>query len=728
MPIRIDQMLKEEETRAAGYLWTTENDPTWMRYQADLEQGTMRGFHVSKTNGAIPNVTPFLYTFPVQGQAANYHYVVALAAFADIGKERLIREGQELEETSMASQVSDWQDFMSAFGGGGQKVDESLSGDRFITYPKDLVVSSQIIRYGRRGDLSLPRTPAFRIGARMSGFDAYDIATSRGLPRKLQVGPIGDPDLEQAREALASVERPSSHAVSWYGTRDPEVAKLRMQAAKAMPILAGLLAERTSLARTVDEMAPIQPALIETTGLAKAGVKRIGKLTQPSPAGRIFDQDEAAEGEDALGVNRARQTRLTGTVPVDMALRYLSHMPPDRTPQDNESWLKFNDILSAVAIPLHNATSIPVPKILEASKGDWIKFHAALARAADFEPDNFDRRTMALTTIDSMEAIDHFNRTAVLPQMLASIRGTGEPEPMISREFVITGAEIARDIVVGKAKNVAVSMMEMARRYASRIPAMGEIEGKSMNVVIDHTQFEKYGATGFPTLTEDFEAANGLVVRPLRNAEELQRESARLAHCVGAYAHTARATNTFIFSVQDKSAETSYSTFELRLPEIEDAVSAATNIRNVQHRAHGNGVPSEECKAAYKEFMKAVRSREIDLNLKEISQWRQHLSETGEAGRSVARQRYTEANWASVLELDWTDEEIRDDYWQEWGEVLGGRVAKSPHPGVIYTEKKARDLVGAMSPRAAAIMMEEERQAREAREAEKSREEEVSPQ
>jgi len=728
MPIKIETMSKEEETRAAGYLWTTENDPTWLRYQVDFTNGAMKGFHVSKCEGSVPRVTPFLYDFNAPRMAQLYHEQVAMAALADIGKETLIRSGEEMEEKSVASQVGAWQDFMSAFGNEAKnKVADDLISSRFITYDSEMSVPSGILRVGKRGAISMPRGRNFRVGARMSGFDAVKIARSKGLPPKLKVGAMGDPDLEQAQKALAHVERPSSHAVAWYGTREAKKGRIRMQAAASMPILAGLIADRQSLASAVDEMRPIQPILMETTGLGKAGVKRIGKLTKPAPVGRIFEAGERIEGEDALGVNRARHTQISGSVPIDMALRYLSDLPPDRAPQDDESWLKFNDILSAVAIPLYNATSIPVSKILEASKGNWIQFHESLALAADFEPEDFDRRTMALTTIDALEAIEHFNRTALLPQALASIKETEQPEPFVSREFVVSGLEAATDLIVGKAKNVAVLMMEVSRRYASRIPAMMEIEGKTMLEATDRssTRFAAYAENAYPTLTGSFTASNGLVVRPLKDGAELQEESRRLGHCVGSYQSKARRTQCHIYSVQNQSGSESFSTFEFAGVDGGDPRAAAAGLRKVQHRAARNGTPSEDCAKAYKEFFDALKGGAIDVNLEEIQSWREWLRESG-MDASVARATPA-TTWKSVLELDWENNDARLDYWREWGEVLGGRVAKSPHPGVVYSEKKAQELVGAMSPRAAALMIEQARQAKARREAEKEREDDPQP-
>jgi hypothetical protein len=44
---------------------------------------------------------------------------------------------------------------------------------------------------------------------------------------------------------------------------------------------------------------------------------------------------------------------------------------------------------------------------------------------------------------------------------------------------------------------------------------------------------------------------------------------------------------------------------------------------------------------------------------------------------------------------------------------MGGRIGKANSPGIIYTERAARDLVASMSPRAAAILLDQERAGRD---------------
>ena len=709
MTLKTEKFIQEDETRAAGFIWTMEDDPTWLRWQVDFTTGAMKGYHISRCNGMIPRVTPFKYDFNRLETAKKHHEIMALVIFADIGPETLIEAESKPVENNIMDQIGAWQDFRNAFGDTTEKPDVVAVENRVVSYdgnafklPNNLVIIKE------NGALSMPLDRNYKTGERLSGFDAFKIAGSRELPKGLQPGYMGDIDIKQAQSALSHVERPSSHAVAWYGTGDSEQAKYRCQAATAMPILAGLLADRPSLADAVDEMRPINPILMDMTGLAKAAVRRIGKLTIAAPANRIFEDGEQIDGEDALGVNRVRHTQVSGSVPLDMALRYLSALPPDRTPNDNESWLKFNDILSAVALPIHNALSIPVATILEASRGNWIQYHENMARAADFTPENFDRQSMALTVIDALEAMEHFNRTIILPQALVSISNEGETWPKVNSEFIRLGFRATSDFILGKSKNTALLLMEISRRYASRIPAMMEIEGRDLMFETNRTdtRFKSYPENGFPVLTEDFNSSNGLVARPLRNGDELVRESRRLKHCIGSYQNRARRTKSHIYSIQNHSGSTSYSTFEISAVKGEENRTALNSLYMVQHRGDRNSTPAENCMIAEQEFMDALKAGEIDINLSEIDDWRNWLKQKGDIDGGID----TETTWKSMLEFDWTAGDSSLEYWKEWGQVLGGKVAASPHSGIVYSEPATRALLHAMSPRTAMLMNEKARQ------------------
>jgi len=612
-------------------------------------------------------------------------------------------EGDVSRAVNPHAQLAAWEEFLggSALTGREQRQEGILILPREV---HDRSLSGQgLFRRMGDGDMVLNRSAQFRLGAPMSGFDTITAAQDRRLP--FRTGPMGDLDLDQARDALAAVSRPSPVAVAWYAGAVGDQARYRMQAAKAMPVLAGLIAESRDLSRAVDACEPIQPLLSERTGLHKASVKRVMKLTVPVPAAPLFEAGEAVRGEDALGVNRTRRFSVSGVVSIDKALRHLAELPPDRTPRDDKEWAAFYDVLTGCAVPIANAFDLSVRDILDASKGNWVEYRATLARAADFDPDRFDRRTMALTTIDAIEAIEGFSRTALMPQVLSSIAGTGQPIPAVTGEFLVDGFDASARLVLGQAKNVAAHLFEVARRYAGRIPAMMEAEGRIGAQVDPEGRLDRYGDTAFPVLIETYIATNGLIVRPLRNFDDLKEEGRRMSHCVGGYTSKARDARCHLFSIRTADEAESFSTLELTGLNGDHAVSAAANLGVVQNRAHRNGNPSMEAKAATEEFMRALKEGQLPIRFDEVCAWKRQRAEDPGARRQVC----PETTWESVLEHDWTDTQMREALWAEWRTVMGGRIGKANTPGVIYTERSARNLVASMSPRAAAILLDQER-------------------
>jgi hypothetical protein len=281
---------------------------------------------------------------------------------------------------------------------------------------------------------------------------------------------------------------------------------------------------------------------------------------------------------------------------------------------------------------------------------------------------------------------------------------------------VVSGLEASTKLIIGKSNNVAGRMMEISRRYASRIPAMMEIEGKSSPIhprEIDE-RFKDYGDDGYPPMCAEFHASNGRVLRPLNFGSLLNTESARLGHCVSSYKSTARRLYSHILSFQNEDGTESYSTVEFRGITGDDPAAAAAALSQVQHRAHQNAHPDALCLEACEEFKREVKSGRWEINLAEMNTWRDYLKKTegNEKRHSSGR-----TGWKSALEFNWEKEDMRLAYWQEWGQVLGGKIEKANNPGMVYSEKKAQELVSAMSPRTAAILVDQAREAAERRKA-----------
>lgn len=705
--MRIHTNVVQAETSTTVFLATDGESPHWAMLK--LEAGRVRGFASGGDEGGLATVRPVSRDVPRARMPVLHEAVIDFMRIAG-----LKLEGEKQAKASLSSLVSEWESFLGAAAPKGG----SKGGSRVLDDP-DVVEMHPSLREHMVGEI-LPgfvngrgfKTPVvdkkLKVGLPISGLEAIRIQAAVAARMPLVKAPAAI-DKEAAARALAAVARPSSRAVLWYGSGSEEAMKDRAQAAQSYPVLAGVIADSPSLARAVDSRESLQPLLIEHTGIGKGGLKRLSKITEALPAGAAFE-DGIVEGEDALGINRQRRFRTSGALSLSRSIRTLAELGSDRVPQDNASWRAYNDILAGVAIPLENALDVPVKDVMEASKGDWIEFHKILAKAADHEPAEFDRRAMLRSTMDALESMEDLSRSAILPLMLSTIETEQQVIPPVAAEYFGQGMTIAGRVIIGQSKNIGAAVLEASRRYASRIPLLVNAAGF---VADAGNRIDNYGPEEFPVLCEDYVATNGIHIRPFRNFEQMREESRRLKHCVGTnYPPSARRTTNHIFTLQNEDGSHSHSTLRFNGIRGEDAAEAAANLSIAEHRQLHNRVPSPECKAAEEEFVNLIKAGHIRLNYDLIMEWRDKVN-----GLDNAPVRDRGVSWSSALGMDWGDERKRAGAWEEWRYIIGGRFAKADNPGILWSDKGARSLLAEMNPVAAAGL---ERRAREEREAAKA--------
>ena len=673
------------ETRPDGRQAVGDGSPGSAHAVFEIDGRMMHGVHVDPRPGSVPRAVPFTMSFPdadiAERRGPGFAMILA-GQLAESGQ-GVRREGAAAS-ASVESQVGGWESYLA----GGDALAEVDDGTPTISdedYEFHLAGGSG---YTLKGGFLVAKSGAhLDIGAPLSGFGAIEAAG-------------GDPDgfdRAAAEEALACVHRPSSAAVAWYGLAG-ERGDVRLQAARSFPVLAGMIAECSDLARAVDAKEPLGEALSKRTGLTKGGLKRIGRLRLPLDGDGRFGDGEV-HGADALGVDRTRRFRVGGSLAVETALRCLSAMPPDRVPGTDGDWAAFQDIYASCVVPLSNAFGIPQERIMDASGGNWAALKATLATAADFEGE-FDRTAMTLTTIDAIEAIDGFARDVVMPLALSSIAETGEAPPAVDSDFLQMASAAAAEAALGQSRNLAGLMFGVARRYASRIHAIMETEGRFESDGLDEAESGmNYPNGGFPLLTDEWTDASGITVVPMRNAADLEKEGKAMSNCVGGYAGRARKTACHIFSLRGGDGER-ISTLEISMFPTGKSTEGKEPAKIEQHKARRNMEPSDMAWKAANNFLDQLLSGGVPVHTDEIGRWREFIGENGDAG---ADQDFS-VSWESALEFDWTCADRRSRLWEEWKYVVGGAVGKMPHPGALYREAGARGLVEAMSPSAAKEM------------------------
>ena len=518
--------------------------------------------------------------------------------------------------------------------------------------------------------------------------------------------PVGFHDFDHncASKALKAVRHPSASSACYFGNRSHPAHEFRMQAAQTYPLLAEQLATISEYSDAIDNKQRLSSVICESAKLQPGQLKRIAKIATPLPSGRIFEPWTPVRGADLVGANRARRHTISGELDLHRFLDIVREMDSGWIPNDEASWRRFLDIVSACAVPISNLYRTPFPKLLSSAKGKWERFHGSLARSANIAVPEFDRIRLGLTTIDALDMIDDFNRTVVLPQMLTIISEAGEALPYPTSSDLSDASEVSYRLIVGNSENVVGALYETARKWMSRIPSLIEIDARYRT---SESSNAKDNDDVWPRLvTDDFATENGTVVRNLASKPELRTESSRLSHCVGRlYVRSCIAGESHIFSIQNLDRSKSYSTFEVS-PPVAGAKSVARNeISVAQHKGYRNRPPPQVALDALDEWLSAVRSGKLELNLDETIAWRDRMrrrqdqaSRTDEHGG-----RFNQRRWEGILDFGFSNEELRSAIWDEWaGTILGRKQFKGSLSDAVLSNAEARNLIRRLSPIAAA--------------------------
>ena len=515
-------------------------------------------------------------------------------------------------------------------------------------------------------------------------------------------GGFAELDLKASATALQSVGCPSAAAVAFYGDRNPQYCQNRQQAARAWPALAEFMAQSAECRQAIDNSMPLQPIIGSLTGLSKGQLKRLARLRDPLPSGRVFEFGEEVRGHDPMGVDRLRRYSLGSEITTNQFLELVGNMDTNLVPANETSWARFLDLVSACILPLSQRFLSPAGPLLSASRGDWPRYHEQMASAYGTDTLQFDRRQISMATSDVMEAIDDFSLSVFLPCCLGLITRAGETLPTPSPNDLEQAKRLSHALIIGNSRNAAVTLVECARRWMTRIPALIEAEGRATG---DNAAADCREAGSWPKLAGDYPTRNGLVVQCLASEADLLEESNRLSHCVGRlYLRKARAGKCHIFSIRDASRAVSHSTFEVAAPGSGDIEAFRAGISIVQHKALRNRLPNAPAVEALADWVKSVSSGDMSIFLKEVVEWRRGAALSGHAGPTNAgmTQLSPEFAWSAVLGRNWHREEVRQSVWNEWStHVLKGAPARTSDPVLLFAQEPYRRFLTELSPKAA---------------------------
>ena len=474
-------------------------------------------------------------------------------------------------------------------------------------------------------------------------------------------------DLNKASQALKVVSVPNASSVWHYGNTYNPHHKFRFQAACSYPLFAELMVTSETIKRAIDQGQPLRPHISNLTGLSAGKLKRLACI---APSGLSNSTSELLDDASALE-RHSDLNQSQDMLRLDDFLGPLRNLDVGWFPKCQASWKYYCDILSACIIPLANRYDIEPTLWLNEAKGKWKEYHDKLADRSMTPSEHLDRRALQLMTEEVFAAVDDFTYSILLPTLLQSIQEDGQNLPFPTTNDLISACSTSVYLLNGGNSCRASVLFRIARRWQNRIPALCNVvnqsrDGKKLND-------QKYIRTlkEWPRLTEDYTASNGLVVRNLYSTKQLKEESNRLSHCVGnLYLTHAKYGNCHLFSVQDKSGENSFSTFEISPPLTDNQDIAILQLRLVQHKARNNQLPATKERAAYTEWKDAISKGNLTINLNEVVEWKERIAKINASNNPEYSQISPKEAWSRILNISWNDETTRQMIWNEWNSYI----------------------------------------------------------
>ena len=307
------------------------------------------------------------------------------------------------------------------------------------------------------------------------------------------------------------------------------------------------------------------------------------------------------------------------------ALAYVDTRPPEGTPKeygDNYKRIDSADIEKLNQESIENAKQFIEKGVEKIGVPEGVNKEDIIDWVYSLSIPNLSEDFLKNACVDTQDMIQFINEHIILPASGQAVLEVGSlSDVFLGYEQRAEGRKAATRILFAPNKESgksAVAIFEDVRRFHSQIPDIMEKilpdkEKQKKDVLQD------VSADGWPPLTDEIIAPNGLLIKPLTDPRELKDEGSGLNHCVGGYSNTCRDRGHHIISIRRLSGNEfeRLSTFEI-LP-IEKG-QRELNVR--QHRGKRNANPPEEALEAYDWYLNEISAGRINLNHDRIMSFR----------------------------------------------------------------------------------------------------------
>lgn len=453
----------------------------------------------------------------------------------------------------------------------------------------------------------------------------------------------------------------------YFYAEDGENGLMRRQAANAYPMFAELLSKNPIFVRRViQRQLPLNPELAKHLGIEEPALKRfqgktwstngidIHKLVKA--AGEIppdwFPKNEDDWNSFCILTDTVR--RIVGDDlksiipnPSDVlykgakgnwrefhercAIAYTETRPPEGTTEEDEArlksginWKRLQELgktdPEALKIEIRNQlSSVGSPQgVRQQDMEDWLyQMHVP----------NMSKEFLHGASIDTQDMISFIADHVVLPAAGTAVdqKGTlaeiylGSDQREEARKSAMQILFVPDLEKPGENGKAAPNIFEVVRHFHSQLPAIVEAilpaaERERQEVLQDVAD------DGWPPMTNEYIAPNGVLIKPLTDPRQLTDEGFRgenqdgtegLHHCVGGYAGTCRERGHHIISMRELT-QTGFK--RLSTAEILPIQQGDMTLQIRQHRGKHNGTPPENAQQAFDWYLNEIAAGRILIN------------------------------------------------------------------------------------------------------------------
>lgn len=403
------------------------------------------------------------------------------------------------------------------------------------------------------------------------------------------------------------------------------------------------------------------------------------KITIDRRDGSLADKLAKALSTDAYSITPAVLKRFSHAerVPEDCNVSSIMMLaqavPPDWLPKGGEDFEAFCHIATAVGENLISPQEF-IPSLTKSCGGKWAELLAKIVKAAyppprkpKPQPNDVPRLEGPVTERPPIEAAPVAQGQELVP---VDPNYVPPPPAALAVRYSLRGM---KDMVLQFADNVIMPMAAHRqssdevfispdlRRECERQAEKVLLSGRPIAEVADlarrfhqeqykimegspvlQNERKRYVAAlsggGWPGLTNEVQAPNGLYIVPLKTTQQLKDEGAKLNHCVGGYTAKAERCESHIVSVRrlvDDHKVESLSTCEIA------GISGPSGpFTSRQHYTTGNTTPSPAAQQAIGWYLSGLESGDIPVNWNQIK-----LFKESDVKKADAIERYCKYDW-----------------------------------------------------------------------------------